>query len=111
MSCVLQLDDAECTATGAHQAARHHDAKVAPEEAGLVAVLGLHPHACSGDNPHASACNFSQMSTEYDCRLRRDLRATVAGILLWLQWHASNEHWLNLLIQVSAFGHLAMLGL
>ena len=27
----------------------------APEEAGLVAVLGLHPHACSGDNPHASA--------------------------------------------------------
>ena len=27
----------------------------APAEAGLVSVLGLHPHACSGDNPHASA--------------------------------------------------------
>ena len=33
---------------GAHQVAKHHDTEMAPEEAGLVPVLCLHPHASPG---------------------------------------------------------------
>jgi len=38
------------SAAGAQQAGRYDDAEMAPEEARLVTLVHIPPHACSGDS-------------------------------------------------------------
>ena len=47
VSCMCACLQDEAVA-GAQQEGGYHDAEVAPEEARLVALLHVHPHACSG---------------------------------------------------------------